>query len=169
MGIEVVKEYVYLGVTFYCTGKFDLAIQKQIKQANKAMHALIWRSKKLNLKVDLVLDLFDKCVLQVLLHGSEVWGFSNLEPLEKFYRKFIKKILMLKSSTPNNMVYGESGCIPIEGHVLSRMVGFWCRLLQSNSSKLSRMMYNIARSAHYDRNSNLDSDWCSTLLAKRYS
>ena len=98
-----------------------------------------------------------------MLYGSEVWGFSDLSTIEAFHRKFLKTILMVKSSTPSNMVYGETGCVPLQGQVITRMVGFWGRLIQGHRSKLSFMLYKLLRSAHYDENVAFKSDWVSAL------
>ena len=61
------------------------------------------------------------------------------------------------------MVYGETGCVPLQGEVLTRMAGFWGRLIQGHRSKLSFMLYKLLRSAHYDRNTAFKSDWISSL------
>ena len=72
--VEVKEDYVYLGVTFSCDGKFTKAIEKQVTQARKAMYALLHKAKILRLPFDIVLELYDHCVIPVLLYGSEVWG-----------------------------------------------------------------------------------------------
>ena len=48
-------------------------------------------------------------VQPILLYGSEVWGFANLDVLERVVLEFLKIILNMKTSTPNFMVYGETG------------------------------------------------------------
>jgi hypothetical protein len=39
--------------------------------------------------------------------GCEIWGFSNLDTIERVHLKFCKLLLHLKKSTPNFMIYGE--------------------------------------------------------------
>ena len=75
--IEVVDDYVYLGVTINYNGSFTKAINKQVTQARKAMFSLVTKSRRLQLPVDLQLELFDKTVLPVLLYGCEVWYFTD--------------------------------------------------------------------------------------------
>ena len=41
------------------------------------------------------------------------------------------------------MLYAELGIKPIEIHIKSRMIGFWIATLNSENSKLSKLMYNI--------------------------
>ena len=87
--IEVVDDYVYLGVKFNYNGSFKKAINKQISQAIKAMFALLEKAKVLNLPIDIVCELFYVCVVPVLLYGCEVWGFEDQKYVEIFHRKFL--------------------------------------------------------------------------------
>ena len=45
--LEVVDDYVYLGVTFNYNGLFNKAILKQVNQARRAMYGLIAKCKKI--------------------------------------------------------------------------------------------------------------------------
>ena len=62
---------------------------------------------------DIHIDLFHKMILPILIYGCEVWGYANLEKVEIFFRKFLKRVLWLGKSTPNCVVYGETGTYPI--------------------------------------------------------
>ena len=161
--IGVVDDYVYLGVTFNYNNRFEKAIDKQVKQANRALYALLNKARKLQLPIDLLLELFDKLVLPVLLYGCEVWGYSEVYQIEVFYRKFLKKILCVNKRTPNCMVYGETGTFPVYNNILSRMVSFWSRLCYSKQSKLSVTLYKVTRCMHYDVSRNFRSGWIDTL------
>ena len=63
--------------------------------------------------------------IHVLLHGSEIWGFKNIDIIERVHLRFCKLILQLKKSTPNFMVYGELGGYPISVIMKVRMIRFW--------------------------------------------
>ena len=53
-----------------------------------------------------------------------VWGFENLQLLEKNHLDFLKMILKMKSSTPLIMIYGEFGRFPLDTQVKTRMIKF---------------------------------------------
>ena len=108
--IEVVSEYVYLGVTMMYSNKYAKAMEKQIDQAIKAQFSLLINARKLCLPIYIQCDMF---VSPILLYASEVWGFSCTEMVEILRRNFLKKILHLRPSTPNCMVYGEQGVLPL--------------------------------------------------------
>ena len=71
-----------------------------------------------------MLDIFDKLVTPVLLYGCEVWGCSNLDKIESFYRKCINQILKTSKFTAKSMVYGESGRHEVKITVYCRIINF---------------------------------------------
>ena len=159
--LDVVDDYVYLGTTINYNGKFNKAINKQVNQAKRAMFALITKSRRLCLPVDIQCDLFEKTVVPILLYGSEVWGFCDLQQIEIFYRKFLKNVLRLNKSTPNCMIYGEVGKLPLKITVYSRMINYWFRLLGGKQSKLSSIMYRLLYTL--DNNNIFTSPWLAQI------
>ena len=143
--IEVSEEYVYLGVTFTYNGTFTRAVEKQINQARKAMFVVLERSKMLKLPFDIVCELYEKCVIPVLLYGSEIWGWANLREIEIFHRNFLRMVLKTFKFTPNCMLYGESGCTDMDTKITSRMINFWAKkkLNNGNSEKFSAVLCQL--------------------------
>ena len=113
--------------------------------------------RKLQLPVDLSLQLFDNLVLPVLLYGCEVWGYSDITQIEVLHRKFIKILLGINASTPNVMVYGESGHFPVLNHVICRMIAFYMRLENGNHFKISYIMFQLMRIKVY--HDNFEAPW----------
>ena len=72
--LDVVDEYVYLGVKFNYNGNYKKMIAKQITQARKALYCMLTKAMKLQLPIDIQCQLFDHLVLPILLYGSEIWG-----------------------------------------------------------------------------------------------
>ena len=46
------------------------------------MFSLITKSRRLQVPIDITLDLFDKLVLRILIYGCEVWGHSSLKLID---------------------------------------------------------------------------------------
>lgn len=88
-------------------------------------------------------ELFDKMVVPILLFGCEVWGFEKLYSIERVHFKFLKHILCLKSSTPNYMVYGETGRFPLSVIVSTRMVSYWCKLISSTNTRITNIFIPV--------------------------
>ena len=66
-------------------------------------------------------------------HKNISYGFQGVQT------EFFKLILNFKSSTPNCMVYGETGRDPI--FVKIRMVMYWAKILTAHESKLTSVIY----------------------------
>ena len=149
--VEVKPEYVYLGVTFSYNGSFQKAIEKQITQARKAMYSLLQKAKILRLPFDIIFELYEQCVIPVLLYGSEVWGFENLTSIEIFHRKFYKLVLKSFKFTPNCMIYGETNSVDIQTKVDIRMANFWLKL-KSGKIKISVAMCSLLSKLYEESN-----------------
>ena len=63
--IDVVDEYIYLGTTLNCNGSLKKTITKQISQAKGALFSLIAKAQRLNLPIDIVVELDDQLVLPI--------------------------------------------------------------------------------------------------------
>ena len=117
----------------------------------------------MRLPVNQVLELFDGCVRSVLTYGAEVWGFADIEPIERFHRCAVKRLLKVRMNTHNVMTYGETGVFPIGIHVATRMCGYWARLITGKQSKLSFIMYRLVRSMHLDQSNDFHSPWIAKV------
>ena len=91
--IEIVKEFKYLGILFSRNGSFLSTRKYVVQRATRAMYGIIKKSRELNLSVDCQIDMFDKMVTPILLYGCEIWGFENLDIIEKIHLKFCKIVL----------------------------------------------------------------------------
>lgn len=143
--LEIVQEYKYLGVYFCKSGSFKKSKEHIAAQASRAMYSLLRNCNRLNLPIDIQIDLFTKTIKPILLYGAEIWGFGNLDVIERVQLKFLKHIFKMKRSTPNYIVYGESGCMPLTIDVQEKIISFWSRLITRNpdgrSEKLSAIIY----------------------------
>ena len=131
------------------------------KMARKAMFTLFRKAWILCLPVDIILELFDKTVVPILLYGvTEIWGVEgNLREIEVFHRQFLRMLLGVCVSTPNCMLYGETGAYSIELLVRERIINFWDRIVSGNQSKLSAIMYKLICKLHVDQNCDYNSRW----------
>ena len=112
------------------------------------------KSRSLMLPIDIQIELFNKTIKPILLYGCEVWGFDDLSVIEQVQLKFLKFILNIKKSTPNCIVYGETGVLPLKIDIHTRMVSYWAKLIQPETDNLSSKLYWIAKDAFENRNAS---------------
>ncbi|XP_053379986.1 uncharacterized protein LOC128548636 [Mercenaria mercenaria] len=141
--LEVVDEYKYLGVLFSRSGSFFKAKKHIAKQGTKAMYCLLKKAKALCLPIDMQIELFSKTVKPILLYGCEIWGYGNIDVIERVQLKFLKHILNLKSCTSNCMIYGETGVQPLSIDIKTRIVSFWAKLVQPTGMKLTNRDFDM--------------------------
>lgn len=134
------EEFSYLGVVFNYNGKFTKAKSRLVEQARKGMFAVI--------NISLQLHLFDTMITPILLYGSEVWGFENLNIIESFYLKYCKMVLRLKPCTANCMLCGELGVISLSIFIKSRVLCYWSKLFNAKDDKIGNVLYRTMLSLH---------------------
>ena len=78
----------------------------------------------------------------LLLYGSEIWGFGNIDIIERSQLKFLKDILNLKKSTPSSMIYGELGIMPFYIVIKTRVISYWSKTI-SMSDHHTRLSYIV--------------------------
>ena len=92
-------------------------------QASKAVFSLLKKARSLLQPIDVQIEIFSKTIKPILLYGCKIWGFGDLRVLEqKVQLKFLKFILNIKKSTPNCIVYGETGMLPLKVDIQSRII-----------------------------------------------
>jgi hypothetical protein len=101
---------IYIWV-FYFNIQVVLKLQKNklVEQSQKALYAVYYKIRNLQLPIDLQLKIFDSLVAPILLYESEILGIGKNDNIEKVHLQFLKRILNVRATTPNCLVYGELG------------------------------------------------------------
>ena len=127
--VDIVEDFVYLGVLFTFNGKFNKTKNRLLDQARKAMFSLIKKSRKLDLSISVQLHLFNTMIVPILLYGAEVWAFEDLKILDQFQLQYCKMILKLKKTNPSCMIYHELGITPISVQAQLRLLSYWGKFI----------------------------------------
>ena len=156
------NDFKYLGVIFSKNGRLINAIKENILLATKGLHSLRTSFREKMLPLDCQIEITNKTIEPILLYGAEVWGYENIGLIEKFQLKYLKSFLQIRQSTPNYMVYGETGKLPIEISIKTRMINYWKNLVTGNTDKIS---FQIYRAMLYDSeiNGNLNYKWINKI------
>ena len=87
--LEIVEEFVYLGVKLTSDGKFKIKEQFLLGKAKKAEFMLDKYIVRYKFHPLHVLKLFEILIITILNYCSEVWGFEECKLLETYHLKFI--------------------------------------------------------------------------------
>ena len=131
--LETVDEFNYLGILMNFNGKYRKTQQKIAEQGKKALFAITNVCKKNYFNVETQLHVFDTYVCSILNYGAEVWGFHKAPDIEKIHLNFCKRLLGVKKSTANFMVYQELGRLPLGIIRKFRIFKYWLKLKNSDN------------------------------------
>ena len=123
--VEVVKNFVYLGINFTHTGNLVNAVKSLQEQALVAYNNILSIFSRVNLDTKTKIKLFDCMVTPIILYGSEVWGIYDFKEIDRLQLRFLKNILGVRQQTPNVAVFGEVGCIPLSVIAKIRSLKYW--------------------------------------------
>jgi len=137
--LEVVSDFNDLETVFNYTGSFVLNQETLAGKGLKALNVLLNRTKQYNFKPSVLCQLFDAFVSVTLNYGSEIWGFSKSNEIERIHMKFCKHILGVKSFTCNRAIYGELGRNPLYINRYTRIIKFWCKIIYSDDIIIEKL------------------------------
>ena len=160
--VEIVKEFVYLGVLFHQSGNFLHAATRALKKSAMALGPLwelLRRSKCTNWSRRI--QLFETLAATVLLYGAEVWGLNHGDVIEKLQLKFFKWTLGVSPNTPNYAVRLEAARISTEVTVKKMMLKWWIKLLNMNDQRIPRKIF--LKLVTLDRKIPLERNWASQI------
>ena len=160
--IEVVDKFNYLGSVFYYTGNFSANFECIQGKALKALNVFMFKIKDFGLSPDIVIQLFESFVGSILNYGSEVWGFSKANPLERVHLKFLKRLLFVKRSTSNQAVSGETGRMPLYLTRYKRLLKYWFKLVNNNINEKNIILSKVCTMLKADLESG-KSNWLSNI------
>ena len=144
--VEVVSIYKYLGI--YFTPRLIWSKTKEIlsKQAQKAASSIFRFQKQFGFfRPSDAFKLFDTMVKPIATYGSEIWGYTYSEDIEKVQTKFCKQYIGLNQKTPDNFALGECGRLPLAVSYMTQTVKYWVKLTQMTNDRYPRQCYLMLR------------------------
>ena len=155
--LEVVDEYVYLGVTVDSKGKFDGWKRERLMKAEKAWWGA-WRMGVDGMWVTVrnAVMIWKVMVQAVLDYAVEVFGgMDRWEEAERLARKMGRAVLGVRKSTTNEVVMGELGWWTMKGRRDFLRLMYW-REIVSRREGLRWMIYEEGR----ERERVGEESWC---------
>lgn len=158
--LDVVRNFIYLGVNVTSNGNFSHAQKHLSEQASKALYSLGHIFDTNVLCVNDKLKLFDSLILPILNYGCEIWSFSKSQDAERIHLKFLKQILGVRKQTCNLAVYGELGRVPLSVLHKTRVLKYWFKILSTPQS----FIYKVYNQQVVDVNTGSnDNSWALNL------
>ena len=144
--IEFVDSFKYLGVDLHCTKPFAEAGLPRKESGERALLAMMSRCRELGIDdPGMQIKLFDVLVQPVMLYAVEMWGVWNLCHKELagnlVHRSFLRRLLGVRSGTPNMTMLAETGQYPLEVVATKLLLGYWNRLVEMDDARLVKRAF----------------------------
>ena len=142
--LDVVNEFKYLGAVFSTRLSFKTMQMDLMTRARAGLLQVMRCQRKLGcVSPDVFFKIFDAQVGPVFLYSSELWGMKDCSLLESLHLQALKRFLHLPVQTPSIIAYGETGRYPIAITAKIRVIKYWLRILQMDSSRYPLKVYNM--------------------------
>ena len=152
--IEIVQQFNYLGMNFNYNGKFNITQKHVADQGRKALFAINSALKQCNFNTETKCAVFDTYINSILSYGSEVWGFHKAPDVEKIHLTYLKKVLGVKRSCSNALVYFELGRFPMCITRKLKIFKYWQKIRSSD---------NCILKSCYDEMVNTNDPWIANI------
>ena len=154
--IEIYNEFMYLGILLNYNGVFTNTQKMLSNQGKKAVFSLFSKIQDDYFNTETLLSLFDTYVKSIVNYGCEVWGFHKGVDIETLHLSFLKRVLKVRKSTSNYMVYFELGRFPLYINRYCRMLNYWFKILKTENCILKNCYEDMFESNAFKPNDKLN-------------
>lgn len=142
--VEIVREFEYLGVNLSCSNSWAKARTQQINKAKRATFCILAGLNSFGrISRKILMKIFDFKISAILLYGCELWGFGDLNDVEKVASRYYKLTLGLPLNTSNDLARGELGRYTLKCTVYKRIIKYWFKLLDSEPETFIHAAYQV--------------------------
>ena len=144
----------YLGVLISDTGSLKEDVISFVNGKRSNLTIKFGNFCRINFLAPLYIKLkvLNTCVNASVTYGCETWGIANVKEVETMYRQGIKSALSVRESVNNEIVYIESGELPLKIRISASQLKFWvsiCSLQQENPDHYISKLVRIADGTKY--------------------
>ena len=154
--LEYKSRIVYLGVTIGDSGSLndDTDAYIENKRSNVTIKFGNFCRKNSLAPLDVKLKVLNTCVSAALTYGCETWNRSKVKKVETAFRQGLRTALSIRCCMNNEIVYIESGELPLYIRISKQQLNFWISLqsfLHDHPGHHIKSLINIAGECGYIR------------------
>lgn len=161
--IDLVDSYNYLGITFSKNCKFDLAFKNVISNTKLAIGSTLRVINTLKITAWKDIEMIhDSLVSSVTLYGSEAWGPTHVNEIDKLQNIFFKRLLALPNNCPSHALRLETGRISLKSAIFKLIINWIVKLNSMNDSRYPKLCC-IELCLLRERFSTLEQNWMNQI------
>ena len=161
--IDIVDQYLYLGLLLTEYLDYELMAKNVSKSANRALGLLIVKSKQFGgFSFETFTKLYDTLVWSVISYGSAIWGFKEYTCINAVQNRAMRFFMGVGKYTPNDAVQGDMGWKPVCVRQWSDIFRHWSRLLKMDNDRLNFKVFEWS----FNEASRNRKNWCFKVKKK---
>ena len=150
----------------------DVALNIEDKSPNLTIKFSNFCRKNFLAPLDTKLTVLNTCVSASITYGCEVWGDSKVPKLEAMYRQGLKSALSVRNCVNNEIVYVETGSMPLQVRITQQQLKFWTginKIMQETPEHYISKLVTIAANCKYIKYyKHLEESYSSTLECREH-
>ena len=151
--LEYKNILTYLGIKISDSGEIKRDIESYVdgKRANITIKFGNFCRKNFLAPLFIKLQVLNTCVSAALIYGCETWASASIKQIEVLYRQGLKTALSVRCSVNNEIVYTESGQLPLSVRITKQQLNFWMKLklyLQNKPNHYISKLINTAKQSN---------------------
>ena len=164
--LKYLSVVTYLGAKISDTGSImhDIELYVNEKRKNISIKFTSFCRKHFLAPLETKINILNTCVSAALIYACETWGKCNLRNIESIYRQGLKTALSIRPSVNNEILYVESGQVPLSVRITKQQLGFWLKLQKT----LEDDEHYITKLVHQAEELNVDFIMHYKSLQERY-
>lgn len=156
--LEIVDEYVYLGILFHRNGTFKQAKKIIFQKASAASANVVQITRKSAVPhLDVHIRLFHSLARSTLLYAAPIWALQFRSEIDKIQTRFLKKTLRLPITTPDYFIRIETNAVHTGVQLFQDTLNFLHRtIIRPDSSPvkqclIAQLNWQKINSSHMER------------------
>ena len=128
--LEYKTSHKYLGAIFNDLGNLREDVTTFLDKKHKDVNVKLanFMNKNQLAPIMMKLKVVNACVNSSLTYGCETWGNCPLNKIETLQRKALKIALGIRTNVPNDILYSESGFLPLKPIIYKRQLKFFHKM-----------------------------------------
>ena len=140
--IQIVTEYVYLGIMMSSSAIFRKQMTRANRRAAQVCHTvlkLIFRTKLSNFHSHYTL--FESVIKSTLLYGCGVWAQRYKQDLEPIQNNFYRRLLGLHPKLPTAIIRAETGSNHLEISIWEQTLNFLGKIRRMEQTRYAAIIF----------------------------
>jgi len=142
--LQAVNCFTYVGLCFTKQLSYNSMVHDLCVKGKRVLISLLKSTYHLGpVSKHVFFKIFDTKICTQLCYGSEIWGLSQYDELERCHYYACKRFMCTKQNACNYFVLGECQRYPMYITTYKRCIKYWLKILNMSDTRYVKKCYNM--------------------------